>query len=71
MKWKIKYATAMCVWLGTGMLFFSALVAVLLGRDFKSFYFTESYMFYQILMVLSGAFIIAFFFAGKDSGSKS
>jgi hypothetical protein len=49
------------------MFFFSAIVAVVLDRDWMAFYFRESYMFYNIMMVLVMIFALGFFFVGKNS----
>jgi hypothetical protein len=66
---RAKTALALCLWIGSVMFGFSVIVAVLLGRDFLAFYFTESFMFYNIMMVLVVIFVFGLLFSGEKSES--
>lgn len=67
MRRRFKMGIAMSIWLGLIMFIASAGVAALLGRNFRAFYFTDSYVFYQILIVMVCAFGFAFVFGKKQS----
>ncbi len=62
---KIKTGLALGLWIGSVMFIGSLFLGVLLGKDLKKMYFTESYLFYEICIVLICVFIAGFFLDGK------
>ena len=61
-KKKMKFATAITVWVGIFMFIMSFIIAVFLKKNLKSFYFDGYYMFYEILLILLVLFCITFIF---------
>ena len=63
-----KRGFALSIWIGLIMFAGSLVFAVLLGKDLKRLYFTESYLFYEIMIVMVVVFFAGFISHGRPKG---
>lgn len=67
---RLQFSAAIVLWCAYVMAVGSLIFMFILGRNFKEFYFGESYLFYEMGIVLAASFIIGLLIPQNKKNKK-